>query len=322
MITRGLYNAAFSVATRHSRVLSILIYHRVLPERDPLRPHEPDQEAFATAMRRVRQYFNVLPLASAVDALEIGTLPPRALSITFDDGYADNATVAAPVLQELGLSATVFVAPGFLGRETMWNDKVLESVRRLPAGTLDLRDLGVGRYVIDDVASRRAAIVEIIDRIKHLPMAERQAVADDLARRVGGVPGDLMMDERQVRSLRGCGMAVGAHTVTHPILTRLTPDDASREIRDCKAQLEKLLSEPVTLFAYPNGKAARDYAPEHVAMVRQAGFRAAVTTNWGVSARGTDVFELPRFTPWRSGTAHFLAHMAQNARRVVRHAEG
>ena len=94
--------------------LSILIFHRVLAQPDPLFADVPDAVEFETKMRWVRDWFNVVPLARAADMLEAGTIPARALAITFDDGYADNEEVAAPILQRLGLTATFFVSTGFL----------------------------------------------------------------------------------------------------------------------------------------------------------------------------------------------------------------
>jgi hypothetical protein len=96
--------------------LSILIFHRVLREPDPLAPDEPDAAAFETRMRWVRDWFNVLPLAHAVDMLYQGALPARALSITFDDGYSDNEELAAPILAGLGMTATFFVSSGYIRR--------------------------------------------------------------------------------------------------------------------------------------------------------------------------------------------------------------
>ena len=78
--------------------LSVLAYHRVLPAPDPLLPFDPSVEEFEQTMRWVKATFNVLPLAEGVAGLRNGKLPRRALAITFDDGYANNATLAAPIL--------------------------------------------------------------------------------------------------------------------------------------------------------------------------------------------------------------------------------
>src|SRR5215471_2886283 len=79
--------------------LTVMIFHRVVPQWDPLRPWEPDAEQFRTKMCWVAEWFNVLPLNEAVARLEARTLPSRPLAITFDDGYTDNLTVAGPILK-------------------------------------------------------------------------------------------------------------------------------------------------------------------------------------------------------------------------------
>ena len=88
--------------------------------------------------------FNVIPLLDAVRHSAAGTLPPRAACITFDDGYADNAEVALPILQRHKLHATFFVATGFLNGGRMWNDTIIELVRRAPDGVLDFSAFGLG----------------------------------------------------------------------------------------------------------------------------------------------------------------------------------
>ena len=90
-----------------------------------------------------------------------------------------------------------------------------------------------------------------------------------------------MMRESHVHALRAVGMEIGAHSITHPILTQLTPTEARREIAESGERLAGILREPIKLFAYPNGKPGQDYGPEHVRMVRDAGYSAAVTTASG-----------------------------------------
>ncbi|HEX6707564.1 MAG TPA: polysaccharide deacetylase family protein [Albitalea sp.] len=297
--------------------LSILIFHRVLPQSDPLQPDEPDAAEFETRMRWIKAWFNVLPLAQAVDMLYAGSIPPRALSITFDDGYADNEEIAAPILQRLGLSATFFITTGYLGgAECMFNDRVIEAVRACTAPVLDLQALGLGTHPMRTHEDRRRAIGALLKGIKHFEQPRRDATTDAIVAAAGAhATPRLMMQPEQVRSLRRMGMDVGGHTVTHPILTRLNPKAARDEIAAGKAQLEAIVGEPVTLFAYPNGVPQHDYAAEHVAMAREVGFGAAVSTAWGAAAMQSDRFQLPRFTPWDRSRLRYGARLFANLRR-------
>lgn len=297
--------------------LNILIFHRVLPQRDPLFPDTPDARQFETQMRWVRNWFNVLPLAHAVKQLYDGVIPARALSITFDDGYADNREIAAPILRNLDLTATFFVSTGFLGGDSMWNDRIIEAVRGSRFDMLDLRQHELEVYDLSSLAARRRTIGALLSEIKHTEPRRRQSLADAVLLVSGAPPTEaLMMNPEQVRELRTLGMDVGAHTVTHPILTRVSIAQALEEIVRSKDTLEQLLDEPVQLFAYPNGVPAQDYASEHVALVREAGFVASVSTAWGAASMRSDRFQLPRFTPWDRSRLRYGARLLANTWRA------
>ncbi len=296
--------------------LAILTFHRVHAQTDALFPGEVDVQRFARLMQYVAQVFKVLPLREAARQQREGSLPARALAITFDDGYADNQEQALPVLQKLGLPATFFVATGFLDGGRMWNDTVIETVRRCTQAQIDLSalGLGLGQLPLADTAQRRAAIESILPLVKYKPLALREQVLAQLHHAAGSpqLPVNLMMRSEQVRSLHAAGMEIGGHTVHHPILTELLDADAQAEILQGREALQGLIAAPVLTFAYPNGKPGRDYDARHVDMVREAGFEAAVTTAVGVSRTGDDPFQLPRFTPWDRSPARWLLRLAAN----------
>jgi peptidoglycan/xylan/chitin deacetylase (PgdA/CDA1 family) len=297
--------------------LSILIFHRVLKAPDPLLPGEPDAALFESQMRWLVSAFRIIPLIEASRRLKDGTLPANAACITFDDGYADNLTVAAPILARLRVSATFFIATGFLDGGRMWNDTVIESMRLARGRVLDLSALDLGTWPCATDKQRVASIGGLLDRLKYLPQADRQTLVDRIALQVGlPAHSDLMMTRQQVRELRRYGMSIGAHTRTHPILTTLDADAAREEIAGGRRELEEILNERVKLFAYPNGKPMRDYDRSHVAIVKELGFDAAVSTAWGVSDRFSDRYELSRFTPWDVGVNRFGLRLAQNLMRI------
>ena len=294
--------------------LSILIYHRVLPRPDPMLPGDPDAATFRWQMQTVRRLFNVLPLGEAVTRLARGELPPRAACITFDDGYADNVEVALPILRELGLPATFFVAAGYLDGGMMFNDRVIETVRRLPDGEVDLGAVDLAPQAVNSMSDRIAVAMQVIKTIKHLDPAERDEkvqALEELNRQP--LPSDLMMSSGQLRELAATdGMTIGGHTLSHPILARIPDARAREEIAGGRETLEGLLRQQVKLFAYPNGKPEQDYDARHTAMVRDCGFKAAVSTAWGVSTRQHDPFQLARFTPWDPTPLRFAARLVRN----------
>jgi peptidoglycan/xylan/chitin deacetylase (PgdA/CDA1 family) len=258
-----------------------------------------------------------LPLYEAVQRLAARSLPARAVCVTFDDGYADNADVALPILRKHRVPATFFIATGYLDGGRMFNDTVTEAIRAIDAPKLDLASIGLGTLALGTMEAKRAAIARILPVLKYLPAAERAAHAARLGEIAGiGSRSDLMMREAQVRELHSAGMEIGAHTVTHPILLNTAPDAARREIVESGRRLAEILREPVRLFAYPNGKPGVDYGPEHTQMVRDAGYATAVSTGWGVATAQSDRFQLPRFTPWDRTPGRFALRLIRNMRNA------
>lgn len=295
--------------------LSILIYHRVVSEPDPLLPDNGHAHLFAQHMAFMAEHFNVLPLSEAVTRLYRHDLPPRAAAITFDDGYADNHDCALPILQRYGLTATFFVANGYLDGGRMWNDSVIECLRRWPGDVCDASGLGLGCHAITTLAERRTAITVLLNQLKYLePGVRLDTVARLVELSAAALPGDLMMSARQVRALHAAGMEIGAHTVTHPILTRMPLDAVRREMADNTDALAAITGMRPRLFAYPNGKPGQDYAPEHAELCRDFGFAAAVATAWGVATPASDRYQLPRFTPWDRDTTRFGLRLYWNGR--------
>lgn len=298
--------------------LSTLIFHRVHEQPDPMYPGDPDARQFARICDWVKSAFNVLPLPRAIEALKAGTLPERAAAITFDDGYADNLHVAAPILKERGLSATFFIATGFLGGGRMWNDDIYDACRLWPGATLDLTPWLPQMPVLQlgqpgDYEKRRSAAQAVTGLVKYLPHQDRHRICRAIAEHCG-LPShsNLMMTPEEVCDLRDTGMVIGAHTRTHPILAGLDAAEAEQEIAGSKQDLEQLLGESVDVFAYPNGKPTTDLTSETVELVKKAGFASAVTTRWGVASAKTPCFELPRFTPWDTQRTKFILRMASS----------
>jgi peptidoglycan/xylan/chitin deacetylase (PgdA/CDA1 family) len=264
-----------------------------------------------------------MPLRGLLTALREGTLPDRAVAVTLDDGYADNLENAKPLLERYEVPATVFVTTAHLGqqREFWWDDleRLLLLPGRLPA-TLRLRigrtahewhlgDADVygeaesGRHAdwnveSEDPTRRHRAYRDLCRRLRGVPVEVRDAVLDEL-REIAGVssPGRpthrALSPEGVARLTEGGVVDVGAHTVTHPLLSALPLAVQRAEIAESKARLQEITGREITSFAYPFGGRA-DYTPATVALVQETGFSLACSNVHGLVRRGSDRFQLPR----------------------------
>ncbi len=176
---------------------------------------------------------------------------------------------------------------------------------------------------VSDVESRRQVMRELLTTLKHQTPVQRQQWADTLSQQIGEPMERIMMTRDEVRTIHAAGMAIGGHTVTHPILSRLDERAARAELCNGKQALEVLTDSEVELFAFPNGKAGADYESLHADLARDVGFSAAFTTMWGHATDTSPQFELPRVglewdSGWRFGARLYKCfYEAQDATTIV-----
>ena len=284
--------------TSGSRRLLVLAYHAVSP--GPLATgrgvDRAGNEGFERQLQALARFGNVVGLGGALAALDAGMrLPPRAVAITFDDGYRDNLEVAAPALHRLGLPATFFLAPGFLSRTTVpwWEALAISTMRSpKPSVTYEGRTCPLGS---DD--ERRAAYRWVSADLKRRARLQREERVADLVHEL--CPGadtratDSFLDWTGARELAALGFEIGSHTLTHPILAHEPPPAQAHELRESRLLLERELSVPVSVVAYPNGTVT-DYDEDTKHAAEAAGYRAAVTCRFGWNGARTPPFELRR----------------------------
>jgi len=309
----GLLRPMVSVAARLRKKESvpILTFHRVNDDQDPFFAAMATS-VFAARMEHIARHYTVLPVEELAERLREGRAPSNALALTFDDGYRDSLTHAAPILARYGLPATIFLTTGYVGTsETPWYDLLalgLKTTRR------DAVSLGPGQSLpLGSTAERLRALEAILRHMKRMPDPERRRLADRLIHDLEPVTPEgqkrLMLSWDEVDALRGLGFSIGAHTVNHPILSRVEAEAAWGEIHGSKATIEQKLGVPVRGFAYPNG-GVDDYSPETIRIVERAGFRCAVTTRRGLNTAQTPPFELRRGGPWEQHLPTFAMKLA------------
>jgi peptidoglycan/xylan/chitin deacetylase (PgdA/CDA1 family)/glycosyltransferase involved in cell wall biosynthesis len=293
--------------------LTTLLFHKVPNERHPLVPQEPALSDFSAVLEATLKRFRVLPLEDAVTALRAGNLPANAACITFDDGYPEWRRGVVPVLEKLGAHATFFITAGQYSGLPMWNERILHAVEGAAEETPPLHWQGVPPLAFSDVAQRRRSI-EVLDAfLKYQEPTEKERLLQALERHTGLQREDVpTMSLEDLRFLHARGFGIGGHSVTHPILSRCTPRHAYEEIAGAREQLEHLICGKVSAFAYPNGTPGKDFGPEHIEMVRRAGYRCAVTTQRGFASTETSLLQIPRFTPWGPSAGRMDVQFVRN----------
>lgn len=294
--------------------LLILSFHRVLPADDPFRRGDITVEAFERICASLARFFRVMTLGDAAHRMrEHGTLPDRALTLTFDDGFADNAELAAPILARHGLKATFFVSTGFLDGSIMFNDAIIEALRTARRDTLDLSELHgelSGTRRLDTLDARVALSKELEGTLKYREPQERLVLTRKLAKLVAADDApSLMMVPEQVAQMAEQGIEIGGHTVNHPILRQLSGEAALEEIQAGRNRLQAITQQRIDSFAYPNGRPGQDYDAGTVTNVEAAGFTQAVTTAWGTARCDDDPLQLPRLTFWDRRALTFVPRM-------------
>jgi phosphatidylinositol alpha-1,6-mannosyltransferase len=294
--------------------LSVLLFHKVPTVADPLTSTDLDLAHFERILDFVAANANVLTLSEANAALRRGVLPPRAVALTFDDGYVEWIDNVSPALRRRGLPATFFVTTGQLaGGDMLWHERIVAAVRALPPKGVQL-PAGFGAYTDLDISGCRERLVaHLQEHLKYAPLRQREeAIAHLESQACNTLVLPRGFDVDAVRTLHSQGFEIGAHTVHHPILNECTPQQARDEIAGCKETLEAIIGGPVRSFAYPNGRPGEDFRAEHIEMVKAAGYENAVTTSNGVVRADTDPFQQPRFTPWGMSDEKITFQLARN----------
>jgi peptidoglycan/xylan/chitin deacetylase (PgdA/CDA1 family) len=290
---------------RYRRQLLVVCYHgitdRPVPPDLPTWHHLPVSE-FERQLDYLRRHYRVLPIDEAVTQLRRGAIAQPTASITFDDGYRNNFSVALPVLQRVKLPATVYLVTDFIGTDQrLWTVRLEAAIRRTARSTLDLSCVGMSPGTELSKTDRTALARNVIDRLKELdPLRRDTAVASILEQSESAFPDDggcfefLSWDD--VARMEATGLiSFGAHTARHEIVSRLPDARLDAEIGGSVTVTRTRVHNASATFAFPNGRAI-DFDARAKRVLQEHGLAAALTTICGLNDAETDRYELRRIT--------------------------
>ncbi|MFC1938434.1 polysaccharide deacetylase family protein [Chloroflexota bacterium] len=281
--------------------VAILMYHSVGTQENLgtvpiIRPHDfEDQIAYLC------RWFEIMPFDKLVQCVQSkGGLPKRAAVITFDDGYKDIYLYAYPILKRYNVPATIFLTTGHIGTANpFWWDKVGYIIKNTKQATFELDELGA--YSLRSNGSRLKTISRIVEGLKKVEDEKKELLIERLMTTLGmqlpaNLGKELILSWDDVREMNDGDIAFGAHSITHPILTKLSLKQAEYEIVQSKKDIEEKLNRVVTAFSYPNGQFS-DFNSQIKKILKKSSFTCAFTTIPRMITPGIDLYELPRIDP-------------------------
>lgn len=312
--------------------LAVVTYHGVLPQ-----GYEPVDEAldsnlihaemFRRQLRLLKARYHVIEPQDLLLWCTSGReLPPLSVLLTCDDGLRNTLTEMLPILQEEGVRCLFFVIGASAADEpaSLWYEELFLILQAARSGHFEISNAGVaisGELGIR--AGRQATWWSVVNRLSQLDAESRRAFLCAAQDQLGGNDGlnfggydspphrrFQLLRRSELVELDSAGMTIGAHTLTHPVLSQSQPEQAYAEIAESRSRLEAALGKPVWAFAYPFGN-AESVTPLVLAMPQQAGFEAAFLNIGGGLGTNIPRFAIPRIHVTAAmNLSEFEAHVA------------
>lgn len=278
-------------------------YHRVGPNNNAWLYPPTSSSDFDKQMKYLKKTSKIIPLSKLAELIQEGKpLEEKIAVVTLDDGYKDNYLYAFPIFKKYNIPATIFLVTGHIDTGNLfWFDKVKYQIFNTKLKRFELE--GFGDFSLNSIDDRLKLFFIISNKLKKISDEKKNDLLEKLVNIFNvDVPHDLGRDVylswAEVKEMSEGGVEFGAHTVNHPILTRISLDQANFEILQSKKDIEKRLNKSVNTFSYPNGT-IEDFNKEIIEIVKNSGYSCAVTGISILNYSKTNLYKLGRqFDPW------------------------
>ncbi len=286
---------------------TIFMFHRFNSTEHGVSGHDP------VFLDKCLQYlkdhnYSFVSLEQIVDSIRTNSpLPKRSIAFTIDDGFLDQATIAAPVFLKHNCPVTIFLITGMIDNELWpWDDKIAYLVKHSQQNFIQLEIDGVEKsYTLQDSESRQQATRSIQNWFKTLDAGNIPGYINKLSdATLLPVPEDppsnyQAMSWDMARELEKKGITFGPHTKSHLILSQLNDKIARQEIEHSWARLTEELASPTPIFCYPTGRDS-DFTQREVDNLIRMGLKGAVSTQPTfidmACTTNNGIYRLPRFS--------------------------
>ncbi|MFO7802922.1 MAG: polysaccharide deacetylase family protein [Desulfovermiculus sp.] len=310
-LTMGLVRLQTLFKPGKSNTFRILNYHRVNDFSDPFTIDSVAATDFKNQMRYIARHYHVMSLDEIHDRItRRQALPRQCLAITFDDGYADNYNFAYPILKKYELTATIFLTAGCVeSRMPLWFDQVLFALKTTSRKKCAC-PLTDKVFNIQTNDRKLHAAHFMLHELKKADNDQRKKSVSDVLSELGVSSSQMfnnaasLLTWPQIMEMGNNSITFGSHTMTHPILAGLPTADLDWELKESRRVIEESLDREVRFFAYPNGKKT-DYDERAIQAVKQAGYKAALTTEPHSNTPATYQYTWGRYRPWQDQVEHF-----------------
>lgn len=277
------------------RVITLL-YHRVRKYKEDIQLLAVTPEHFSEQMRWLKEHYPIVGFDEDWNKVE-----GDAICITFDDGYQDNFVTAVPILNELQIPATIFVATGNIdtGREMWWDELernlLIDKEYRKMFHLAD--ELFECTWDVSTAERRKELYYTLHWLMKQINVERRNDWIRQLQEWNGyqenGREENKCFQTADLKDIDMSQILIGAHTVNHPVLSKLTAEEQQREIEISKQRLEKIFDKAILTLSYPFGGIS-DYNGESIKVCKELGFSKAAANIPGIWEKGNDPYQIPR----------------------------